>query len=56
MEKLQREICLRFGVDFQPVLPGSKLGIALQTQGHQLLNALRLLPENGTKVLLVLLI
>ena len=45
---VQHGVCARFGARCHPVAPGTKVGIALQTQGLQPLNALRHRPEAGT--------
>jgi hypothetical protein len=44
----QQDVCTRFGAKFDLPMPGSKVGIALQTHGQLPLNALRHPPEAGT--------
>ncbi len=44
----QQSVCRRFGSDFQPPDPGSKVGIALHTLSLEPLNALRHVPEYGS--------
>jgi hypothetical protein len=44
----QHALCARFGATCAPVIPGSKVGIALQTRGREPLNALRHPPKRGT--------
>jgi hypothetical protein len=45
---LQHKTCMRFGAKCAPVAPGSKAGVALQTQGQLPLNGLRHPPEGDT--------
>ena len=44
----QQDVCRRFDVKYDPPTAESKVGIALQTRGHLLLNALRHPAEAGT--------
>ena len=46
-EKLQKEICLKYGSSFLPSERDSKVGIALETLNQLPLNALRHPPEGG---------
>lgn len=48
VEEQQRDTCRRFGAPYDPPSAGSKVGIALQTQGHQPLNGLRHPAEKAT--------
>jgi len=40
-------VCKRFGAAYEPPTAGCKVGIALQTRGHQPLNAVRRPAERG---------
>jgi hypothetical protein len=43
----QRAICDRYGAQFLPPAPGTRIGIALRTLGLVPLNGLRVEPENA---------
>ena len=48
LEELQRRVCEAYGVDYTPPLPGSKVGIALQTLDRTPVHAVRLPPTETT--------
>jgi len=48
VEKLQRDVCARHQVDFDPPSSECRLGIALQTLDRKPINGLRHRPEDGT--------
>jgi hypothetical protein len=48
LETTQRQLCDKYGVEFCPVDPYSKLGFAMRTQGKIPINGVRLRPAVGT--------
>jgi hypothetical protein len=48
LEEHQRRICGAYGAAFDPPLPGSKVGIALQTLGRLPIHGVRLPPTETT--------
>jgi hypothetical protein len=46
-ESQQRAVCNQHGAEFLPPVPGSRVGIAIETLGLQPLNGLRIDPGSG---------
>ena len=47
-EELQRHVCKLYGAEYTPPLPGSKVGIALQTMGRTPIQGVRHPPTQTT--------
>src|SRR5262249_2972439 len=48
LKELQRRVCKAYRAEYTPPLPGSKVGIALQTIGRTPIRAVRLPPTETT--------
>jgi len=48
LQELQQRICRTYGTAFEPPVPGSKVGIALQTMGRIPIHGVRLPPTETT--------